>query len=125
VAGEVLVEYADRIAIMTMNRPHPRNAINHAVSVGVAQALEELDERDDLTVGVITGAGGTFSSGRDLKAFLAAEAQAKWAQVSPTRSGWDIPTNTRGSLSPSSTTTTSTAQSSASTAPSGSTSDPA
>jgi enoyl-CoA hydratase len=73
VADEVLVEYADRIAIITINRPHARNAINHAVSVGVADALQELDERDDLTVGIITGAGGTFSSGMDLKAFLAGE----------------------------------------------------
>jgi enoyl-CoA hydratase len=73
VAGEVLVEHADRIAIITINRPHARNAINHAVSAAMAEALTELDERDDLTVGIITGAGGTFSSGMDLKAFLAGE----------------------------------------------------
>ena len=72
-ADEVLVEHADRIAVITINRPQARNAINHAVSVAMAQALEELDERDDLTVGIITGAGGTFSSGMDLKAFLAGE----------------------------------------------------
>jgi enoyl-CoA hydratase len=73
VAGEVLVEHADRIAIITINRPQARNAINHAVSAGMAEALAELDERDDLTVGIVTGAGGTFSSGMDLKAFLAGE----------------------------------------------------
>jgi enoyl-CoA hydratase len=73
VADEVLVEYADRVAVITINRPQARNAINHAVSAGVAAALAELDERDDLTVGIITGAGGTFSSGMDLKAFLAGE----------------------------------------------------
>jgi enoyl-CoA hydratase len=72
-ADEVLVEYADRIVVITINRPQARNAINRAVSFGMAQALEELDERDDLTVGIITGAGGTFSSGMDLKAFLAGE----------------------------------------------------
>ena len=72
-ADEVLVEYEDRIAVITINRPHARNAINHAVSAGRAAALEELDERDDLTVGIITGASGTFSSGMDLKAFLAGE----------------------------------------------------
>ena len=72
-AGEVLVEHDDRIAIITINRPQARNAINHAVSAGMAEALAELDERDDLTVGIITGAGGTFSSGMDLKAFLAGE----------------------------------------------------
>lgn len=73
VADEVLVEHDDRIAIITINRPHARNAINHAVSAAMAEALAELDERADLTVGIITGAGGTFSSGMDLKAFLAGE----------------------------------------------------
>ena len=72
-ADEVLVEYADRVAVMTINRPRARNAVNHAVSALMAEALDELDRRDDLTVGIITGAGGTFSSGMDLKAFLAGE----------------------------------------------------
>ena len=72
-ADEVLVEYADRVAVITINRPQARNAINHAVSALMAEALDELDRRDDLTVGIITGAGGTFSSGMDLKAFLAGE----------------------------------------------------
>ena len=72
-ADEVLVEYADRIAVMTINRPQARNAVNRAVSVLMAEALDELDRRDDLTVGIVTGAGGTFSSGMDLKAFLAGE----------------------------------------------------
>jgi enoyl-CoA hydratase/carnithine racemase len=72
-ADEVLVEFSGRVAVITINRPQARNAVNHAVSAGVAQALDDLDERDDLTVGIITGAGGTFSSGMDLKAFLAGE----------------------------------------------------
>ena len=72
-ADEVLVEHADRIAVITINRPHARNAINRAVSAQLAEALDELDQRDDLTVGIITGAGGTFSAGMDLKAFLAGE----------------------------------------------------
>jgi enoyl-CoA hydratase len=72
-ADEVLVEHGDRIAVFTINRPHARNAINRAVAVSMSRALGELDERDDLTVGIITGAGGTFSAGMDLKAFLAGE----------------------------------------------------
>jgi enoyl-CoA hydratase len=72
-SDEVLVEHAGRVAVITINRPQARNAINHAVSAAIAAALDELDARDDLTVGVITGAGGTFSSGMDLKAFLAGE----------------------------------------------------
>lgn len=72
-ADEVLVEVRGRVTIITINRPQARNAINHAVSTAVARALGDLDEREDLTVGIITGAGGTFSSGMDLKAFLAGE----------------------------------------------------
>jgi enoyl-CoA hydratase len=72
-ADEVQVEFSGRVTIITINRPQARNAINHAVSAAVAEALDDLDERDDLTVGIITGAGGTFSSGMDLKAFLAGE----------------------------------------------------
>jgi enoyl-CoA hydratase len=72
-SDEILVEHRAGAAIITINRPHARNAVNRAVSVGIAAALDELDERPDLTVGIITGAGGTFSSGMDLKAFLAGE----------------------------------------------------
>src|SRR5215470_2712596 len=60
-ADEVLLEHADRIAVITINRPHARNAINRAVSARLAEALDELDQRDDLTVGIITGAGETVS----------------------------------------------------------------
>ena len=70
---EVLVEYAEGLVIITINRPAARNAINRAVSVGVCAAIDELDARDDLRVGILTGAGGTFCSGMDLKAFLRGE----------------------------------------------------
>jgi len=70
---EVLVEYQDAIAIITINRPEARNAVNRAVSYGVCAAVDELDARDDLRVGILTGAGGTFCSGMDLKAFLRGE----------------------------------------------------
>jgi enoyl-CoA hydratase len=72
-ADEVLVEYADRVAVITVNRPHARNAINRAVAILLAEVMDELDRRDDLTLGIVTGAGGTFSAGMDLKAFAAGE----------------------------------------------------
>ena len=71
---EVLVEHVDGMAIITINRPEARNAVNRAVSYGVCAALDELEARDDLRVGILTGAGGTFCSGMDLKAFLRGEA---------------------------------------------------
>jgi enoyl-CoA hydratase len=73
VADEVLTEYADRIAVITINRPQARNAVNRAVAVGLAAAFAELDRRDDLTLGIVTGAGGTFCAGMDLKAYLNGE----------------------------------------------------
>ncbi|MGA8848186.1 MAG: crotonase/enoyl-CoA hydratase family protein [Nocardioides sp.] len=66
----VLVERRDGVQIITINRPHAKNALNGAVARGIAAAVDELDADDDLRVGVLTGAGGTFSAGMDLKAFL-------------------------------------------------------
>ncbi|MFC4055646.1 crotonase/enoyl-CoA hydratase family protein [Actinomadura syzygii] len=69
----VLTEERDGVLIITINRPESRNAINGAAGHGIAAAVDELDARKDLSVGILTGAGGTFSSGMDLKAFLAGE----------------------------------------------------
>ncbi len=71
--AEVLVHHGDGIATITINRPQQRNAVNRAVSYGVCAAVDEMDRRDDLRVGILTGAGGTFCSGMDLKAFLRGE----------------------------------------------------
>lgn len=70
---EVLVRHEDGVTIITINRPDQRNAVNRAVSYGVCAAVDELDARDDLRVGILTGAGGNFCAGMDLKAFLRGE----------------------------------------------------
>ncbi len=69
----VLVERRDAVVVITINRPAVRNAINQAVSHGIAAALDELDDDDTLGVGILTGAGETFCSGMDLKAFVNGE----------------------------------------------------
>ena len=69
----VLTERRDGVLVITLNRPQARNAVNQALAHALAAALDELDEDDDLRVGVLTGAGGTFCAGMDLKAFLAGE----------------------------------------------------
>jgi enoyl-CoA hydratase len=69
----VTVEYGDSVIEITINRPEARNAINGAVKKGIGEAVAELDARDDLSIGILTGAGGTFCAGMDLKAFLAGE----------------------------------------------------
>lgn len=71
--SEVEMTVRDGIAIVTINRPDARNAVNLAVAQGIAGAMDELDRRDDLRVGVLAGAGGVFCSGMDLKAFLRGE----------------------------------------------------
>ncbi|MFD6455520.1 crotonase/enoyl-CoA hydratase family protein [Nocardia sp. NPDC060220] len=69
----VLVERRGRTLVITINRADARNAINLAVSQGLADAVDELDESPELSVAVLTGSGGNFSAGMDLKAFAAGE----------------------------------------------------
>ncbi|SEL88338.1 enoyl-CoA hydratase [Blastococcus sp. DSM 46786] len=70
---KVLVERRGAVQVITINRPSARNALDGAVARAVAAAVDELDADGDLRAGVLTGAGGTFSSGMDLKAFLRGE----------------------------------------------------
>jgi enoyl-CoA hydratase len=69
----VLVESVDGIQVITINRPQAKNSINTITAEAIGAALDELDSRADLTAGIITGAGGVFCAGMDLKAFLAGE----------------------------------------------------
>lgn len=61
------------VAVITIDRPKARNAVNPAVAAGLAAAMDRLDGDRALSVGVLTGAGGTFCAGLDLKAFLRGE----------------------------------------------------
>jgi enoyl-CoA hydratase len=61
------------IALITIDRPEARNAINAAVALAIADATEQIDARPDIRVAILTGAGGTFCAGMDLKAFLRGE----------------------------------------------------
>ena len=70
---EVLTAKRDRILIITINRPEAKNAANAAVSHGLAAAMDLLDDDPGLSVGVLSGAGGTFCAGMDLKAFARGE----------------------------------------------------
>lgn len=70
-AREVLLDERDGVLVITINRPQARNAATRAVAERVAAAVDELDARADLAVGVLTGAGGTFCAGMDLKRFAA------------------------------------------------------
>jgi enoyl-CoA hydratase len=70
---DVLVEQRDRILIITINRPKAKNAVDAAVARGLAEAVDRLDGDAGLSVGILTGAGGSFCAGMDLKAFARGE----------------------------------------------------
>lgn len=75
-SDEVLVERHGAVMVITINRPEAKNALNAGVAAGIVAAVDELDASDELWAGVLTGAGGTFSSGMDLKAWLRGESPA-------------------------------------------------
>lgn len=66
-------ERRGRVLVITMDRPEAKNAINGQLATELWAAVQQLDDSDDLTAGVLTGAGGAFSSGMDLKAFARGE----------------------------------------------------
>jgi len=70
---EVLTSEEDGILVVTINRPEAKNAMTKAAAEGIAAAMDRLDSDDNLRVGILTGAGGTFCSGMDLKGFLRGE----------------------------------------------------
>lgn len=72
-SDEVLYTAEDGVAVITINRPKAKNSVNAAVAAQIAEALDDLDSRKDLRAGILTGAGGTFCAGMDLKAFVNGE----------------------------------------------------
>lgn len=69
----VKVDITDGVGVVTIDRPEAKNAVNLAVAQGVAAAVDELEADDSVVAIIITGAGGTFCSGMDLKAFTRGE----------------------------------------------------
>ena len=64
----VLYEERDDIAIITLNRPHKRNALNEAVIQGIADGIDAATKSADVAAIVLRGAGGTLTAGYDLGA---------------------------------------------------------
>ena len=69
----VQIEEHGAVLVIAINRPRQRNAVNRAVSLAIAEALDRLDANPGLRVGVLTGRDGSFCSGMDLKAFVDGE----------------------------------------------------
>ncbi|GAA4528144.1 crotonase/enoyl-CoA hydratase family protein [Amycolatopsis samaneae] len=67
-AENVLVERADSVTTITINRPAARNAVDGPTAAALADAFRAFDADDEASVAVLTGAGGAFCAGADLKA---------------------------------------------------------
>lgn len=81
----LLSETRGQVLVLTLNRPEAKNAFNAELSVALSDALDRFDEDPALRVAVLTGAGGSFSAGMDLKALLKGEQSA-----TPKRGGFGI-----------------------------------
>src|SRR2546421_12842421 len=68
---DLLVERDGHVITLTMNRPERKNALSPEMLVMMHDAWMELEEDDNLRVAILTGAGGDFCTGMDLKAFAA------------------------------------------------------
>ena len=66
--NDLLGRVEDRVAVLTFNRPERRNALSGAMYGGFATALAAIEADDDIRVVMITGAGGAFCAGGDVKA---------------------------------------------------------
>ncbi|HEX2381107.1 MAG TPA: crotonase/enoyl-CoA hydratase family protein [Acidimicrobiales bacterium] len=67
-------ELHGRVALLTLNRPEARNAVNGDVARGMEAALDQLEEDDDAWLGILTHEGPVFSAGADLKAISSGNA---------------------------------------------------
>lgn len=65
---DLLVRVQDGVAVLTMNRPERRNALSPAMLQALGKALEEAEHDDQVACVLLTGAGGAFCSGGDVKA---------------------------------------------------------
>jgi enoyl-CoA hydratase len=66
-----LIEQREHVLIVTMNRPEARNALSQAMMALMRQAWDQVDADPEIRVCVLTGAGGAFCAGADLKAMTA------------------------------------------------------
>ena len=69
-AEQVLLERHGAVLVISINRPERLNAVTREVSEGIAASIDLLDSDAELSVGILTGVGGSFCSGMDLKAFV-------------------------------------------------------
>ena len=99
-ADVVLVDIADRVAVITINRPEARNALNRHVRKALPAAIERCDADDDVDVMILTGTDPAFSAGVDLKEFGSGQVQQGEGFAELGEGGDDGRTHFRGALPP-------------------------
>lgn len=72
----ILYETRGAVAIVTLNRPKQRNAVNIDMTEGLRAALARLEADPDIRVGILTGTGDIFCAGMDLAAFVGGDGEA-------------------------------------------------
>ena len=70
---EVLVVASEGVLEVTLNRPEQRNAMTKAAAEAIGRAMDRLESESGLRCAILTGAGGNFCAGMDLKGFLKGE----------------------------------------------------
>ncbi|MEP6661773.1 MAG: crotonase/enoyl-CoA hydratase family protein [Acidimicrobiales bacterium] len=81
----VRTETDGTVLVVTIDRPEVRNAVDGPTAAALADAFRSFDANETLAVAVLTGAGGTFCSGADLKAV--ADGRGNRVERDPTRNG--------------------------------------
>ena len=75
----LLVERDGHVVTVTMNRPESRNALSSEMVVRLADTWDEINADDAIRVAILTGAGGHFSAGADLKAMAGGYGEDEWS----------------------------------------------
>ena len=75
----VLIERQGAVVTVIMNRPAARNAMDLEMLARMADAWQQIDADPDVRVAILTGAGGHFSSGSDLKAMSSGHHDPVWS----------------------------------------------
>jgi enoyl-CoA hydratase len=75
----LILERDGHVAIVTLNRPEARNAFGAQMLVRMADAWEEIDKDPAVRVAILTGAGGHFCAGSDLKAMAGGWVDDEWS----------------------------------------------
>lgn len=78
----LLVEKDGPIVTVTMNRPESRNALSSEMIARMYDAWQMINNDDDVRVAILTGAGGNFCAGADLKAMSGGYGEDEWTQRS-------------------------------------------